>query len=117
MKRYRADPSYRSFTCLFSFAHFNDFLLLHSLSYETSFVHLNLFNRLVKMRSSSVVLALAATAAVTPAFAAPVSSTYSSQQTTGSDESGAVKLGNIADVASIGSSVVSVLHNLFGGYV
>ncbi|KAI0089733.1 hypothetical protein BDY19DRAFT_905487 [Irpex rosettiformis] len=67
------------------------------------------------MRSSSVVFALAAAAAVTPALAAPVSpSSYSRRQTTTTD-SGAVKLGNIADVASIGSSVVSVIHNLFGG--
>ena len=33
------------------------------------------------------------------------------------DEAGALKLGDAADIASIGSSVVSVFHNLFGGYV
>lgn len=33
------------------------------------------------------------------------------------DESGALKLGDAANIASIGSSVVSVFHNLFGGYV
>ena len=31
------------------------------------------------------------------------------------DESGAVSLETVKDIASIGSSVVSAFHNLFGG--
>ena len=43
------------------------------------------------------------------------SSDNQQQQRDVSDESGALKLGDAADIASIGSSVVSVFHNLFGG--
>lgn len=32
-----------------------------------------------------------------------------------SDDSDAIKLGNVADIASIGSSVVSAFSHLFGG--
>lgn len=61
------------------------------------------------MRSSPLI-AFATLVAVAPTFAAPVS-TYSRQD---GNESGAFSLSDAAAVASIGSSVISVVHNLFG---
>lgn len=72
------------------------------------------------MRSSAIV-AVALLASVGPAFSAPAYMQPLKRDTTSgpsyptNPESGAFSLEDAKNVASIGSSIVSVFHNIFGG--